>query len=121
MWHIIHESYQLFGNRVNIDQYFFNLSSTVISFFFKFYFIFKLYITVLVLPNIKMNRLFIYLPWSMYYSSQITHNCSNMFLFFYPVLKIIYIFCPKLAIGLLLLLFFTLFLLRPISLRVSNL
>ena len=26
-----------------------------ISFFFKFYFIFKLYITVLVLPNIKMN------------------------------------------------------------------
>ena len=25
------------------------------SFFFKFYFIFKLYITVLVLPNIKMN------------------------------------------------------------------
>ena len=27
----------------------------LISFFFKFYFIFKLYIIVLVLPNIKMN------------------------------------------------------------------
>ena len=32
--------------------------------FFKFYFIFKLYIIVLVLPNIKMNlpQLYIYLP-----------------------------------------------------------
>ena len=29
----------------------------VIDFFFNFYFIFKLYITVLVLPNIKMNFL----------------------------------------------------------------
>ena len=28
-----------------------------LSFFFKFYFIFKLYITVLVLPNIKFYRM----------------------------------------------------------------
>ena len=32
------------------------------SFFFKFYFIFKLYIIVLVLPNIKMNPPQVFLP-----------------------------------------------------------
>ena len=32
-----------------------SLSSCIVFLFFKFYFIFKLYITVLVLPNIKMN------------------------------------------------------------------
>ena len=31
------------------------LQICISSFFFKFYFIFKLYIIVLVLPNIKMN------------------------------------------------------------------
>ena len=35
------------------DRFFFFKVSPF--FFFKFYFIFKLYITVLVLPNIKMN------------------------------------------------------------------
>ena len=32
-----------------------NVGDRVFFFFFKFYFIFKLYITVLDLPNIKMN------------------------------------------------------------------
>ena len=43
----------LFMNLITLTHIQFLLSAS--SFFFKFYFIFKLYIIVLVLPNIKMN------------------------------------------------------------------
>ena len=52
-------------------------------FFFKFYFIFKLYIIVLVLPNIKMNYIFYFL--------------TQMFLLLFKFLKIFIIAVESLS------------------------
>ena len=46
-WGAWYDSFHLFMFEIKHNNFFF--------FFFKFYFIFKLYITVLDLPNIKMN------------------------------------------------------------------
>ena len=47
-------------------------SLVLIYLFFKFYFIFKLYVTVLVLPNIKMNPPQVYMCYSIL--------CSTLFI-----------------------------------------
>ena len=74
--------------------------NTFLVFFFKFYFIFKLYIIVLVLPNIKMNpphfcflTLFLSLQYALGPQRKVRFTFPTKYLICLPLMSLLICFC----------------------------